>query len=397
MTAALDALRDEIDHLRREVDDLRCARDAAADIAATTATNPPPSALAHPLGRPGGRDDTDIGELPRSSRRQAIRRLGLATGAAVIGSAAVAGRAAAAPSASTGQNLTAGEINVCTNTTELKMPNNTGAGVNLFSHVLAVQDGVWSTPRVPFAEPVQDANTGNAAVAGFAGSVAMHGGYFQTNHPFRNASAVRAAGESANSYGLMVSGRRAAIRIQRLALQIPPSQRADSHNEGEVLIDDNRDLWYCTAGGSPGTWTKLAGPTAAGQFHPITPARVYDSRYTNALSAGVGQIVPGEARVISVADSFAPGSASPSAAGVVPAGATAIAFNLTIAESGAGGYLSVNPGDASEVTASTINWTAAGTVIANGTAVKLDGERRIKVFCVGSPTHVIIDVAGFYR
>ena len=332
-----------------------------------------------------------------ATRRQVLRRAGLAAGGAVAGALAVGGQAAAVPAALNGEPITAGNINVCTGTTELKLPNNTGAEAALFSHVLAVQDGVWSTPRVPYSEPAEESGTGNAAVAGFAGVVAMHGGYFQTNNPLRGSSGVRALGASANSYGLLVGGRRAALRIERLNLQSPPDQRADAHNEGEILIDDNRDLWFCTASGTPGTWLKLSGRSAAGQFHAIDPARVYDSRYIPAVSAGVVPMVSGEGRTISVATAYAPNSATAVANGVVPAGATAIAYNLTIAETGPSGYLSVNPGTATSVTASTINWSATDTVLANGSVVKVDSLRQVKVFCFGSSTQVILDVVGFYR
>ena len=48
-------------------------------------------------------------------------------------------------------------------------------------------------------------------------------------------------------------------------------------------------------------------------------------------------------------------------------------------------------------TASTINWPG-GFDCANGTIVKLDASRQLKVFCgdqAGS-THFIIDVTGYY-
>ncbi len=379
----LAELRAELAALRQEMAALRRMAAGASDGRATLDDDAP--------------SPSSDGATDGATRRQLLRRVGIAAGGAVAGALAVGGEAAAAPAAGTGQPITAGEINVCTNTTELKMPNNTGAGVSLFSHVLAVQDGVWSTPRVPFSEPAEETGTGNAAVAGFVGTVAMHGGYFQTNNSLRGSAGVRAFGASANSYGMLVGGRRAALRIERLNLQSPPDQRADSHNEGEILIDDNHDLWFCTATGTPGTWLKLSGRSAAGQFHAIDPARVYDSRYTPAVSVGVGPLAPGEGRLISVSTAYAANSATAVASNLVPTGATAIAFNLTIAETGPSGYLSVNPGTAVAVTASTINWTAPGTVVANGSVVKIDASRQVKVFCAGSATHAILDVVGFYR
>ena len=376
----LTELRAEMAALRRELDTLR----ASTPHQTGSVTTPQPA------------EPRIAGDRPRS-RREVLRRwgttAGAAVGAAAVGAVALPGRAAAA-AVMNGDPIGAGEINVCTSTTELKLPTSSAGAV--FSHVLAVQDGVWSTPRIPFAESVQDTGT-SSGVGALVGSVVMHGGYFQTNHPFRGSSGLRARGESPNSYGVWAAGRRAALRLERLNLQIPPPQRADAHNEGEFQIDDNSDLWYCVVPGSPGTWLKLAGPTTSGQFHPITPARVYDSRYTVATDAGVGPMQAGTSRTISVAQAFAPDSVTPSISNVVPVGSTAVAYNLTVAATGPAGYLSVNPGGTPAITASSINWAAPGTVLANASVVKLDSTRQVKVFCFGSSTEAIIDVVGYYR
>jgi hypothetical protein len=327
-----------------------------------------------------------------SSRREVLRRTAAMAGAAAAGVALFPGRTMAA----NGDPLAVGQITTATATTELKLPGFPNTPSSIFSHVLAVQDGVWSTPRIPGANAAPEAGT-SAGVAGLVGGLVMHGGYFQTNNPTLGSSGVRARGEVAGSYGVWAAGRRAAIRLERLPLQIPPSDRADSHNEGEILIDDNSDLWYCVVPGSPGRWLKLAGPSASGQLHAITPARVYDSRYTGAVDAGVGPILQGLSRTVSVATAYQANSATPSINDVVPAGATAIAYNLTIVNSGASGFLSVNPGGTPAITASSINWTAPGTILANAAIVALDTSRQIKVFCAGTPTDFIVDVTGYYR
>ncbi len=368
---------DELAELKAEVQRLREEVAALRDAA-------PPQRL--PLER---------GSAPATahSRRHVLRHAAAAAAGVAAASVALPGRAAAAPASANGQPITFGEINQGTATTELKLPS---GATDVFSHVLAVQDGVWSTPRVPSADLTPEAGT-QSAVGGFAGGAAMHGGYFQTNSPIRGSAGLRARGENAASYGVWAAGRRAAIRLERLPLQFPPEERADSHNEGEILIDDNSDLWYCRVGGTPGQWVKLAGLSTAGQLHPITPARVYDSRFMWAVTAGVGPLVPGEGRTIYVGDAYVVNSSTPSIWDVVPNGATAIAYNLTIAETGPAGYLSVNPGDAPSITASSINWSAPGTVLANASVVKLDEFRQLRVFCQGSPTHAIIDVVGYYR
>ena len=84
--------------------------------------------------------------------------------------------------------------------------------------------------------------------------------------------------------------------------------------------------------------------------------------------------------------------------GVVPPGATAITFNLTVTDTTGLGFAAVAPGDAASTDTSTINWTAAGMVVANATMVQLDTARQVKVFVGGTPgasTHFIIDVTGY--
>ncbi len=78
----------------------------------------------------------------------------------------------------------------------------------------------------------------------------------------------------------------------------PPLQRTDSHLVGEI---DNvaGDLWMCVAAGTPGTWKKITGPAAAGAFHAISPARVYDSR-SPVPSTGI--LAAALSRTVSVAD-----------------------------------------------------------------------------------------------
>lgn len=136
------------------------------------------------------------------------------------------------------------------------------------------------------------------------------------------------------------------------------------------------------------------GYTAPSPFTPITPIRVYDSR--QAAYPVNGRMTPNSSRVISVADAR-DGAGNVVTANAVPAGVSAIAFNVTIAGATGPNFLSVTPGDATGYTASTINFPG-GDDRAVGGQVALDTSRQVKVFCgdqTGS-THVIIDVTGYY-
>ena len=100
-------------------------------------------------------------------------------------------------------------------------------------------------------------------------------------------------------------------------------------------------------------------------------------------------------RLISVANAYNPGTNVVSITDVVPAGAVAVAYNLTVTDTSAAGFVQLTPGGASAVTGSSINF-AAGQTIANGGVVSLDSTRHVKAFAVASNANVILDVQGYY-
>ena len=128
-------------------------------------------------------------------------------------------------------------------------------------------------------------------------------------------------------------------------------------------------------------------------FHPITPVRAYDSRL-----AGYpvnGPIANNTSRVIDISSGHDLATGAITLANAVPAGATAITFNLTTSESTATGFVAVVPGDAATFAASTLNLN--GTPLANGGTVAIAGDRTIKAFVGGGgSTQVIVDVTGYY-
>jgi hypothetical protein len=104
-----------------------------------------------------------------------------------------------------------------------------------------------------------------------------------------------------------------------------------------------------------------------------------------------------QSRVISVADGHS-ANGTVTNAGVVPAGATAVQINLTVANPTAENFLAVAPGDATSTETSAINFQTGTLQLANSLAIAIDAERRIKVFCgdqTGS-THFIVDVTGYF-
>lgn len=174
-----------------------------------------------------------------------------------------------------------------------------------------------------------------------------------------------------------------------------------SYFAGEVIRDSNGAFYVCVNGngGGPGVWRKIGGQNTAGSLHPMSaPARVYDSRKTMTPMAN-GILATGASRTISVADRRDVTTGAIVQLGVVPAGATAVTYNLTaVSTVGTNGYLSVNPGTDTTVYSSHLNWTAAGLSIANAGTVGLDASRQITVICGGTATsaHFIVDITGYY-
>ena len=121
---------------------------------------------------------------------------------------------------------------------------------------------------------------------------------------------------------------------------------------------------------------------------------MYDSR---SAAPTPGKLATGANRVVSVADGRNLTTGAVTVPGLVPAGARAIAYNVTVVDTEGRGFVSVNPGDVTAFAASSINWATAGQVVANAGIVALSFDRIIKVFCGGTGgTHFIIDITGYY-
>lgn len=161
---------------------------------------------------------------------------------------------------------------------------------------------------------------------------------------------------------------------------------------GTLARSDDGSLWFAVGDDD---WRKIAGGEQTSTFTPIEPTRVYDSRVPNPLPGAVGA---GDRRRLSVRAGRNLTNGAVIDRNLVPAEATAVAYNVTITGTTGSGFLTVAPGDAAAAKASSINWTDAGQTIANAGIVKVDGDGAVTVF-VGGPggaTEFIIDVTGYY-
>ncbi|HEY1282229.1 MAG TPA: hypothetical protein VGF22_21290 [Acidimicrobiales bacterium] len=125
-------------------------------------------------------------------------------------------------------------------------------------------------------------------------------------------------------------------------------------------------------------------PAPTQTFVPIAPGRVYDSRVTG------GKVHDGEERVVSLAHVLT-GTTE-----VVPSGAIAAALTATVTETEGAGYVAVFPADAPWGGTSSLNWFGPDQNLATAVISKLDADRQVKVRGGVNPTHVVIDVAGYW-
>jgi hypothetical protein len=138
------------------------------------------------------------------------------------------------------------------------------------------------------------------------------------------------------------------------------------------------------------------GGTGAGLYNPLaSPARICDTRAGNpsGLSApnnqcnGVGNI--GE--TLRAASSI---NVQVTGDNEIPVGATAAVFNVTAADPGAQGFLTVYPEGGTRPTASNVNYVA-GRTSANRVIVPLSAGGAITVYSA-QQSDVVIDVSGYY-
>jgi hypothetical protein len=160
-----------------------------------------------------------------------------------------------------------------------------------------------------------------------------------------------------------------------------------SYSTGEQIRDAGGNLFICVAGGSPGTWLKVAA-AAAGRGGLVNllsaPIRLLDTR------PSIGKLPAGAVYVLQVTGVDVGGIS-------VPKGATGVVGNVTVVRPTGGGDLRLYPGGAPLPATSSINF-ASGQVVANGVTVGLNtgGQISIKVDMPGgTATHVIFDASGY--
>ncbi len=164
---------------------------------------------------------------------------------------------------------------------------------------------------------------------------------------------------------------------------------------GTMARDADGNLWYCYATNKWEQVTGLAAPANPPQFTAITPIRAYDSRIAAVPQSGV--FAANSNKVISVKDGRDQVTGVVDSADAVPAGAKAVAFNVTATNTTAGSFLAVVPGDVASSAVSSLNWSGPGISIANAGIVGIDASRQIRVIAGPVGTFdAIVDITGYF-
>src|SRR6202165_2896060 len=120
-------------------------------------------------------------------------------------------------------------------------------------------------------------------------------------------------------------------------------------------------------------------PPAGGQYHPVAPARILDTRMSSALTNP-------ETRRLQVGGQ----------GGIPRSGVSAAILNVTITDTSAASYLALYPTAAPRPTASNLNWVAGGTV-ANLVEVALGPDGAVDLFNAAGSADVVVDAQGWVQ
>jgi hypothetical protein len=135
----------------------------------------------------------------------------------------------------------------------------------------------------------------------------------------------------------------------------------------------------------------FAAPNPSATFTTVTPCRIVNT------IAGGGALGNGASRSFYVAGTFgfAPQGGKSGGCGI-PVGATAIAATITAANSSAHGYLRAYPTGSAEPNATILSYPVFGGNTGTTIPVNPGSALGLRFTNHGGPTHLIIDVTGYY-
>jgi hypothetical protein len=132
-----------------------------------------------------------------------------------------------------------------------------------------------------------------------------------------------------------------------------------------------------------------AANSAPSSFVSITPCRLFDTR---PAPANVGD----RNTPLAAGEDFVRQVTGTNGDCTIPAGATAISYNLTV-PNGLDGFLTLYPADAiSRPSTSTINPVTGQGVKVNGGIVGLSAAGAIKLYSLRGPVDALLDITGYF-
>lgn len=346
--------------------------------------------LVIPIGedRSDPRTGTDIdteSDTGTVSRRHALRTAGaVAAGALVTGVAAAvatATPAAAAPLSPVTGNPAITATADPTSGTAIRADS---TGGNAVSGNTVTGTGVHGGAEAAGSFGVVGVSISGIGVAAASGSGTAL---------YANSSNAIGARINGTTLGAQISGNDAALQLMPQN-DAPPTRTTVTNQVGTITVDQYGSLWVCVTGGTPGTWRQIAGTSTAGSFHAVTPGRVYDSRAQWPFNE---RISTGQTRNVNVAAKRDQNGVIVNA-NFIPQGAQAVFANITVVDTAFSGWLVANPGGITTVSASTINWSGDGQIIANGVALAINPTNRNLTVIAGGPgsTDFLIDITGYW-
>ncbi|WP_238015157.1 hypothetical protein KZZ52_01900 [Dactylosporangium sp. AC04546] len=146
-----------------------------------------------------------------------------------------------------------------------------------------------------------------------------------------------------------------------------------------LKIADNSSIGYRTV-----PLTSYGHKTAKGNFFPLGPTRILDTRM--GTGAPKGKLGAKQSLSLQVAN----------VAWVPPIGVSAVVLNVTVTNPTSASYLTAYPSGSAVPTASNLNFTAGWTG-ANSVTVPLGANGKVNIYNAGGSVDVIADVLGFYQ
>ena len=136
-------------------------------------------------------------------------------------------------------------------------------------------------------------------------------------------------------------------------------------------------LFVDNAPDSPQTVTLTGSGTLGGQYVPVAPVRIYDTR-----TPGLSPLGPSGNRDVQITGS------------TVPPGSIAVVLNVTVTNTTSASYLTVFPTGTSQPTASSLNWVA-GQTVPNLVEAPIGSGGQVSFFNGYGSTDLILDLQGY--